>query len=211
MEKKYTWIKVVALIVVLEIFVGAIFFAYKHLGGSTKGTVDQGLVKELYQKIAYVDFDFLDIMSNDAILYYAYHNAENESISCDTLTIPTDTEEYQCVSPASFVSEEDLKKAASDLYGPNVGITLKDFGVDTNHFAYYDATNQGVVVFERKELSDAAPVNLSLRDSEEEGDEIVLTVDVLDGTLGEVLSTYHFTFENDADHYYLTGRELVAE
>ena len=47
---------------------------------------------------------------------------------CDTLTIPTDTEEYQCVSPASFVSEEDLKKAASDLYGPNVGITLKDFG-----------------------------------------------------------------------------------
>lgn len=209
MKKKHTWIKVVVTIVVLEIFVGACFYAYKHLRGDS--SVDSSVSEELYQKIAYVDFDFLDIKSNEAILYYAYHNAKNKSIACDTLTIPTETEEYQCTSSSVFVSEDDLKKAASDLYGPSVGITIEDFAVDNNHYAYYDATNQGVVVFERKELNEEAPVNLSLKNSEETEDQIILTVDVLDGILGDVISTYHFTFEKDGDDYYLVGRELVAE
>ena len=55
------------------------------------------------------------------------------------------------------------------------------------------------------------PVNLNLSDAKLDDDEnIILTVEVLDGIYGTVESTYNFTFTKDKDNYYLTGKEIVT-
>ena len=55
------------------------------------------------------------------------------------------------------------------------------------------------------------PVNLNLKDASKNDDEdIILTVEVLDGVIGEVLNTYNYTFEKNGNNYYLTSKEIVT-
>ena len=64
-----TWLKVVIAIVVLELVVGGVIFAYKKINETPDNelSTQDDLVQSLYQKIAYEDLDNIDILSKDMI------------------------------------------------------------------------------------------------------------------------------------------------
>ena len=69
----------------------------------------------------------------------------------------------------------------------------------------------GYAIYTKDEEVSVDPVNMKLSDATLDDDEnIILTVEVLDGVFGTVKDTYNFTFTKDGDNYYLTGKEIVT-
>ena len=99
MKKNNTWIKVVIIIIVIEILIGAGILVYKKLGPKDNNSISvkDKEVNSLYEKIAYNDIDSLDVLSPKVMLYYGYKNMEvNESINCDVVKTTDDTNGYSC-------------------------------------------------------------------------------------------------------------------
>lgn len=213
-KKKSKWYKVVIVIILLEFMVGGILFAYKKLKQKPDNeiSVKDKIVQELYQKIAHEDIEILDIMSKEAMLYYGYHNVEQlQSINCEVVKIVSDTTGYQCDKMTTFIPKEELLDAVEDVYGPNVTVELSDFMVDSQHYAFVDEVNQGVVLLENEEPIATDPINLKLAKAEQIDEKIILTTQVLDGIYGMIKSTYKYTFEKNNDAYYLIKKEQVND
>ncbi len=214
MKKNNTWIKVVIIIIVIEILIGAGILAYKKIGlkdGNSISVKDKE-VKALYEKIAYNDIDSLDVLSPKIMLYYGYKNMEvNESINCDVVNTTDDTNGYSCEGIVDFVPSKEIEKSVKDIYGPNITITSTSFETDANHYAFYDEEMDGYAIYTKDEEVSVDPINMKLSDATLDDDEnITLTVEVLDGVFGTVKDTYNFTFTKDGDNYYLTGKEIVT-
>ena len=215
MKKNNTWIKVVIVIVILELVVGGVIFAYKKFNNGTGNdnsiSTNDKVVKELYEKIAYYDIDSLDVMSPKVMLYYGYKNMEmNESINCEVVNTTDDTTGYSCEGIVDFIPNEDIEKEVKDIYGPNITITPTSFEIDANHYAFYDEAALGYAIFTKDEEVSVDPVNLNLSDAKKEEDNIILTVEILDGVFGTVKETYNFTFTQEKNNYYLTSKEIVT-
>ena len=214
MKKNNTWIKVVIIIIVIEILIGAGILAYKKLGlkdGNSISVKDKE-VKSLYEKIAYNDIDSLDVLSPKIMLYYGYKNMEvNESINCDVVNTTDDTNGYSCEGIVDFVPSKEIEKSVKDIYGPNITITPTSFELDANHYAFYDEEMDGYAIYTKDEEVSVDPVNMKLSDATLDDDEnIILTVEVLDGVFGTVKDTYKFTFTQEKNNYYLTSKEIVT-
>ena len=214
MKKNNTWIKVVIIIIVIEILIGAGILAYKKIGlkdGNSISVKDKE-VKALYEKIAYNDIDSLDVLSPKIMLYYGYKNMEvNESINCDVVNTTDDSNGYSCEGIVDFVPSKEIEKSVKDIYGPNITITSTSFETDANHYAFYDEEMDGYAIYTKDEEVSVDPINMKLSDATLDDDEnIILTVEVLDGVFGTVKDTYNFTFTKDGDNYYLTGKEIVT-
>ncbi len=212
--KDNTWLKVVITIVILELVVGGVIFAYKKLGptdSSNNISIKDKEVVALYEKIAYNDIDTLDVMSPSVMLYYGYKNADiKESVNCDVVDVSDDTTGYSCNGIVDFISSSDLEKSVKDIYG-DVSVEKTSFELDKNHYVYYDTNTDGYVLYTKDVEEAINPVNLNLKDARKNDDEdIILTVEVLDGTIGEVLNTYNYTFEKDGNNYYLISKEIVT-
>ena len=214
MKKNNTWIKVVIIIIVIEVLIGAGILAYKKLGPKDNNSisVNDKEVKSLYEKIAYNDIDSLDVLSPKIMLYYGYKNMEvNESINCDVVNTTDDTNGYSCEGIVDFVPSKEIEKSVKDIYGPDITITPTSFELDANHYAFYDEEMDGYAIYTKDEEVSVDPINMKLSDATLDDDEnIILTVEVLDGVFGTVKDTYNFTFTKDGDNYYLTGKEIVA-
>lgn len=214
MKKNNTWIKVVIIIIVIEILIGAGILAYKKLGPKDNNSisVNDKDVKSLYEKIAYNDIDSLDVLSPKIMLYYGYKNMEvNESINCDVVNTTDDTNGYSCEGIVDFVPSKEIEKSVKDIYGPDITITPTSFELDANHYAFYDEEMDGYAIYTKDEEVSVDPINMKLSDATLDDDKnIILTVEVLDGVFGTVKDTYNFTFTKDGDNYYLTGKEIVT-
>ena len=214
MKKNNTWIKVVIIIIVIEILIGAGILAYKKLGPKDNNSisVNDKEVNSLYEKIAYNDIDSLDVLSPKIMLYYGYKNMEvNESINCDVVNTTDDTNGYSCEGIVDFVPSKEIEKSVKDIYGPDITITPTSFELDANHYAFYDEEMDGYAIYTKDEEVSVDPINMKLSDATLDDDEnIILTVEVLDGVFGTVKDTYNFTFTKDGDNYYLTGKEIVT-
>lgn len=214
MKKNNTWIKVVIIIIVIEILIGAGILAYKKLGPKDNNSISvkDKEVKSLYEKIAYNDIDSLDVLSPKIMLYYGYKNMEvNESINCDVVNTTDDTNGYSCEGIVDFVPSKEIEKSVKDIYGPDITITPTSFELDANHYAFYDEEMDGYAIYTKDEEVSVDPINMKLSDATLDDDEnIILTVEVLDGVFGTVKDTYNFTFTKDGDNYYLTGKEIVT-
>lgn len=214
MKKNNTWIKVVIIIIVIEILIGAGILVYKKLGPKDNNSISvkDKEVNSLYEKIAYNDIDSLDVLSPKVMLYYGYKNMEvNESINCDVVKTTDDTNGYSCEGIVDFVPSKELEKSVKDIYGPDITITPTSFELDANHYAFYDEEMDGYAIYTKDEEVSVDPINMKLADVTLDDDEnIILTVEVLDGVFGTVKDTYKFTFTKDGDNYYLTGKEIVT-
>lgn len=214
MKKNNTWIKVVIIIIVIEILIGAGILAYKKLGPKDNNSISvkDKEVKSLYEKIAYNDIDSLDVLSPKIMLYYGYKNMEvNESINCDVVNTTDDTNGYSCEGIVDFVPSKEIEKSVKDIYGPDITITPTSFELDANHYAFYYEEMDGYAIYTKDEEVSVDPINMKLSDVTLDDDEnIILTVEVLDGVFGTVKDTYNFTFTKDGDNYYLTGKEIVT-
>lgn len=214
MKKNNTWMKVVIIIIVIEILIGAGILAYKKLGPKDNNSisVNDKDVKSLYEKIAYNDIDSLDVLSPKIMLYYGYKNMEvNESINCDVVNTTDDTNGYSCEGIVDFVPSKEIEKSVKDIYGPDITVTPTSFELDANHYAFYDEEMDGYAIYTKDEEVMVDPINMKLSDATLDDDKnIILTVEVLDGVFGTVKDTYNFTFTKDGDNYYLTGKEIVT-
>lgn len=214
MKKNNTWMKVVIIIIVIEILIGAGILAYKKLGPKDNNSISvkDKEVKSLYEKIAYNDIDSLDVLSPKIMLYYGYKNMEvNESINCDVVNTTDDTNGYSCEGIVDFVPSKEIEKSVKDIYGPDITITPTSFELDANHYAFYDEEMDGYAIYTKDEEVMVDPINMKLSDATLDDDKnIILTVEVLDGVFGTVKDTYNFTFTKDGDNYYLTGKEIVT-
>lgn len=214
MKKNNTWIKVVIIIIVIEVLIGAGILAYKKLGPKDNNSISvkDKEVKSLYEKIAYNDIDSLDVLSPKIMLYYGYKNMEvNESINCDVVNTTDDTNGYSCEGIVDFVPSKEIEKSVKDIYGPDITITPTSFELDANHYAFYDEEMDGYAIYTKDEEVSVDPINMKLSDATLDDDKnIILTVEVLDGVFGTVKDTYNFTFTKDGDNYYLTGKEIVT-
>ncbi len=214
MEKKRSkWWKIVLVIILVEVVVGGILFAYKKLHSTSADSLSlkDKTVKQLYQKIAHEELDTIDILSKEAILYYAYHNIDKkDSINCSVVQVEEVTTDYQCQGIVDFVTFEALAKAAKEVYGANITIELANFFVDDDHWAYVDRMNEGFVIFTKKEASNTAPINLKLTHAEKKEETMILTSEVLDGIKGTTLATYKYIFEQQDNKYILTKKEKVT-
>ena len=212
--KKNGWIKVVVTIIILELVVGGIIFAYKKLSSKTSDdsiSVKDELVVKLYNEIAYFDLDEIDVMSPSVILYYGYNNLETkESINCEVVSVTDDTTGYSCNGIADFVKTNTLDEQVKEIYGPKIDITKTSFQLSPNDYVFYDEVNDGFVHFTKDEKVEETVVNLNLKEATKVDDKIILTIEVLDGVLGTVNNTYKYTFEQDGENYYLITKELVA-
>ena len=214
MKKNNTWIKVVIIIIVIEILIGAGILAYKKLGPKDNNSISvkDKEVNSLYKKIAYNDIDSLDVLSPKIMLYYGYKNMEvSESTNCDVVNTTDDTNGYSCEGIASFIPSKEIEKSVKDIYGPDITITPTSFELDANHYAFYDEEMDGYAIYTKDEEVSVDPINMKLSDATLDDDKnIILTVEVLDGVFGTVKDTYNFTFTKDGDNYYLTGKEIVT-
>ena len=214
MKKNNTWIKVVIIIIIIEILIGAGILAYKKLGPKDNNSISvkDKEVKSLYEKISYNDIDSLDVLSPKIMLYYGYKNMEvNESINCDVVNTTDDTNGYSCEGIVDFVPSKEIEKSVKDIYGPDITITPTSFELDANHYAFYDEEMDGYAIYTKDEEVMVDPINMKLSDATLDDDKnIILTVEVLDGVFGTVKDTYNFTFTKDGDNYYLTGKEIVT-
>lgn len=213
MKKNNTWIKVVITIIILELIVGGVIFAYKKLGNNSNDiSTNDKEVKALYNKIAYNDIESLDVMSPRIMLYYGYKNMDiSESVNCDVVNTNDDTTGYSCEGIVDFIPSKEIEDAIKDIYGPDTTITPTSFETDPNHYAFYDETIDGYAIYTKDEEISIDPINMNLSDATLDDDgNIILTVEVLDGVFGTVEDTYNFTFTKDEDNYYLTGKEIVT-
>ena len=214
MKKNNTWIKVVIIIIIIEILIGAGILAYKKLGPKDNNSISvkDKEVKSLYEKISYNDIDSLDVLSPKIMLYYGYKNMEvNESINCDVVNTTDDTNGYSCEGIVDFVPSKEIEKSVKDIYGPDITITPTSFELDANHYAFYDEEMDGYAIYTKDEEVMVDPINMKLSNATLDDDKnIILTVEVLDGVFGTVKDTYNFTFTKDGDNYYLTGKEIVT-
>ncbi len=214
MKKNNTWIKVVIAIVVLELIIGGVIFAYKKLNNSPDNSIStkDKEVKALYEKIAYNDIESLDVMSPKIMLYYGYKNMDvSESTNCDAVNTNDDTTGYSCEGIVNFIPSKDIEKAVKDIYGPDITITPTSFEIDHNHYAFYDEVMDGYAIYTKDEEVNVDPINMKLENASKDDDgNIILTVEVLDGVFGTVEDTYNFTFTKDKNNYYLTSKEVVA-
>lgn len=214
MKKNNTWMKVVIIIIVIEILIGAGILTYKKLGPKDNNSisVNDKDVKSLYEKITYNDIDSLDVLSPKIMLYYGYKNMEvNESINCDVVNTTDDTNGYSCEGIVDFVPSKEIEKSVKDIYGPDITVTPTSFELDANHYAFYDEEMDGYAIYTKDEEVSVDPINMKLSDATLDDDKnIILTVEVLDGVFGTVKDTYNFTFTKDGDNYYLTGKEIVT-
>ena len=214
MKKNNTWIKVVIAIVVLELVIGGIIFAYKKLNNESDNSISTNdkEVKALYEKIAYNDIESLDVMSPKIMLYYGYKNMDvSESTNCDVVNTTDDTTGYSCEGIASFIPSKDIEDAVKDIYGADITITPTSFEIAPNQYAFYDEGMDGYAIYTKDEEVSVDPINMKLENAIlDDDDNIILTVEVLDGVFGTVEDTYNFTFTKDEDNYYLTSKEIVA-
>ena len=213
MKKNNTWIKVVIIIIILELIVGGIIFAYKKLntGSDNSISTNDKEVKALYEKIAYNDIESLDVMSPKIMLYYGYKNMDiSESTNCDAFNTTEDTTGYSCEGITSFIPSKDIEKSIKDIYGPKIVITPTSFEIDANHYAFYNEEMDGYAIFTKDEEETVEPINMKLDKVSKDDDSITLTVEVLDGVFGTVIDTYNFTFTKDSKNYYLTSKEIVT-
>ena len=215
MKKKNTWIKVLLAIIILELLIGAGIFAYKKLvvsNGNNGISTNDKEVKVLYEKIAYNDIDSLDVLSPRIMLYYGYKNMEvSESINCDVVNTTDDTTGYSCEGIVDFVPSNEIEKSVKDIYGPDITITHTSFELDANHYAFYDEEMDGYAIYTKDEEVSVDPINMKLDKATLDDDEnIILTVEVLDGVFGTVKDTYNFTFAKNGKNYYLTSKEIVT-
>ena len=214
MKKNNTWIKVVIAIVLLELIIGGVIFAYKKLNNSPDNSIStkDKEVKALYEKIAYNDIESLDVMSPKIMLYYGYKNMDvSESTNCDAVNTNDDTTGYSCEGIVNFIPSKDIEKAVKDIYGPDITVTRTSFEIDPNHYAFYDEVMDGYAIYTKDEEVNVDPINMKLENASKDDDgNIILTVEVLDGVFGTVEDTYNFTFTKDKNNYYLTSKEVVA-
>ena len=213
MKKNNTWIKVVIAIVVLELVIGGVIFTYKKLNNSPDNSIStkDKEVKALYEKIAYNDIESLDVMSPKIMLYYGYKNMDvSESTNCDVVNPTDDTTGYSCEGIVNFIPSKDIEKSVKDIYGPDITVTRTSFEIDPNHYAFYDEVMDGYAIYTKDEEVNVEPINMKLENASKDDDNIILTVEVLDGVFGTVEDTYNFTFTKDGDNYYLTSKEIVA-
>ena len=213
MKKNNTWIKVVIIIIILELIVGGIIFAYKKFNTESDNSISTNdkEVKALYEKIAYNDIESLDVMSPKVMLYYGYKNMDiSESTNCDAFNTTEDTTGYSCEGIASFIPSKDIEKSIKDIYGPKIVITPTSFEIDANHYAFYNEEMDGYAIFTKDEEETVEPINMKLDKVSKDDDSITLTVEVLDGVFGTVKDTYNFTFTKDSKNYYLTSKEIVT-
>ena len=207
---KGTLKKFVITVIILEILIGAIYYGYKKLGTSSDGTSNLSLkdktVTTLYKKIAHEDLEILDVMENKAMLYYAYWNIDDkETINCEVVDVKEDG--YTCDGLVTFVKKNDLEKAVKNLYGKDITVQVESFEVDKKHYAVYDETHKGVVVFSKEDNS--SPINIKLKSAVKDEDKILLTTQILDGIYGTIKETYQYTFVKNGKDYYLTKKEKV--
>lgn len=214
MKKSNTWIKIVIAIIILELIVGAIIFAYKKLNNESDNSISTNdkVVKELYEKVAYNDIESLDVMSSKTMLYYGYKNMDiNESTNCDAVNTIDDTTGYSCEGIVDFIPSKEIEKSVKDIYGPDTTITPISFELDANHYAFYDEEMDGYAIYTKDEEVSVDPINMKLKNAILSDDEsIILTVEVLDGVFGTVKDTYKFKFIKDSNNYYLTSKEIVT-
>ena len=213
MKKNNTWIKVVIIIIILELIVGGIIFAYKKFNTESDNSISTNdiEVKALYEKLAYNDIESLDVMSPKVMLYYGYKNMDiSESTNCDAFNTTEDTTGYSCEGIASFIPSKDIEKSIKDIYGPKIVITPTSFEIDANHYAFYNEEMDGYAIFTKDEEETVEPINMKLDKVSKDDDSITLTVEVLDGVFGTVIDTYNFTFTKDSKNYYLTSKEIVT-
>lgn len=215
-KKSNGWIKIVIVIIVLELVVGGVLFAYKKLfmskDGSNSVSVKDKKIVALYNKINYFDIDTLDVMSPMVMLYYGYNNIETkESISCDVAKPNEVLEGYSCEGVTDFVKSSDLEKAVKSIYGKNIAYDKVSFAVDSNRYLFYDEVNDGFVLYKKSSTSNIEPINTKLKEAVKDDDKIVLTVEELDGLVGTLINTYKFTFEKDGSSYVLVSKEIVTK
>ena len=60
----------------------------------------------------------------------------------------------------------------------------------------------GYAIYTKDEEVNVEPINMKLENASKDDDNIILTVEVLDGVFGTVEDTYNFTFTKDGDNYY---------
>ena len=212
MKRKSKWLQIVIIIILIEILLGGAIYACKKLfiKPNNNISIEDKTVQELYEKIAHEDLDILDVMSQEAMLYYSYWNVEDpQTINCEVVQLEEDTKDYKCEGIVPFVKSSDIEEAMKDIYGPSVTVSLVSFPIDDAHYGYYDKENDGIVVFERE--SDKAPINLKLVDATKNDELVKLKVQVLDGVYGSVEATYQYTFEKAGKNYYLVQKEKVKE
>lgn len=213
MKKNNTWIKVVIIIIILELVVGGFIFAYRKLNSNDNSiSTDDKVVKDLYEKVAYNDIESLDVMNTRTMLYYGYKNTDNiDTIDCDTVNVMDDTTGYTCEDETDFIKRSDIEDTIKDIYGPDTNIENISFETDANHYAFFDAINDGYAIYTKEEEVSVDPVNMNLKNATLDDDgNIIITVEVLNGVFGTVEDTYDFTFTKDKDNYYLTKKEVVA-
>ena len=214
MKKNNTWIKVVIIIIILELIVGGIIFAYKKFNTESDNSISTNdkEVNALYEKIAYNDIESLDVMSPRIMLYYGFKNSEiTESINCEVVNTNDETKGYSCDGIVDFISYDTLEEEVKDIYGSTVNVEAVSFEIDPNHYAFYDEERAGYAIYTKDEEVSVDPVNLKLSDATlDDNDNIILTVEILDGVFGTVIDTYNFTFTKDSKNYYLTSKEIVT-
>lgn len=215
MKKNNTWIKVVIAIVILELLVGIVIFAYKKLNSNNNDnniSINDKEVKALYEKIAYNDVESLDVLNPKIMLYYGYKNMNVEdSVNCDAFETLDDTSGYTCEGIVDFIPSKEIEESVKDIYGPNINFENVSFALDSNHYAFYSEDILGYAIYTKDEEVSVDPINMKLTDAYKDDDEnIILTVEVLDGIFGTLEDTYKFTFTKENDNYYLTNKEIVA-
>ena len=188
-----TWLKVVIAIVVLELVVGGVIFAYKKINE----TPDKDFANLLFQQFIQPTATFIE-------------EGKEQTINCDVVQVEEDTTGYQCNGITTFIPEADLIDAVQSVYGPNVTVNLTDFQIDQQQHGFVDTTNKGIVVFQKSEEVMADTYNLRLVTAEQQDNKIILTTEVLDGIYGTVKASYKYTFEQNGDQYYLVQKETVA-
>lgn len=209
------WKKIVSIIIVLELVIGGGIFLYKKLGPTKddKNITKDKEIQQLYNKIAHEDIEFIDIMKDEAKLYYGYHNVTSEqTINCDVVNIEKDTTGYQCNKLATFVPKDMIINAVKQIYGKDISVELIDFKVDEEHYAFFDSEASGYVIYESLKQSDVAPINIKLQDAKKKDNQIILTTEVLDGIYGTTVATYIYTFEKDEQEkeYNLIKKEKLS-
>lgn len=213
MKKKHTLRNVVITIIVLELIVGGIVFGYKKLHNNEDNnslSLSDPLVLELYQKVDFNDLDILDIMSDDAKLYYGYHNlGTKETVDCSEVEIEDDTTGYTCIEEDNFIPSSTLLEAVYDVYGSDTSVTVKSFPITENIYGYYSSLLDGIVLYEKEEQVVVDPINMKLTDATKEDENIIITVQVLDGIFGTELESYNYTFRQVDDEYHLVQKETI--
>ncbi len=213
MKKKHTLRNVVITIIVLELIVGGIVFGYKKLHSNEDNnslSLSDTLVLELYHRVDFNDLDILDIMSDDAKLYYGYHNIEEkETVDCSEVELEEDTTGYTCIEEDNFIPSSTLLDAVYDVYGSDTSVTVKSFPITENIYGYYSSLLDGIVLYEKEEQVVVDPINMKLTEATKEDENIIITVQVLDGIFGTELESYNYTFRQVDDEYHLVQKETI--